>query len=495
MTTKDKTGDTVGEVHQQESAVDETTKATTFKEDNTVSEDLSDNTVSSSSRDDGEEDQEDDGSSSVDNDDEGEETMPLFSYTRLFGSLPRRSEETDTPNQPLPFLFRSTCSVMGKVILSPGDLTNNTGASTSPSSNGNTTTPDPQRRPEGAAAAAVPSPATPVYYGDPLLSQQPHYVVATGFDDGSIALVDARTGVAVVDSDQLRLREGHAESVVDLSMDSSGTFLAAVDEGRMACIWEFQYTISQQPLVNTGSTSGGGGGSSSTPGPPSSSTALSPARDTQSQQHLSSSQQAEGQHSAPSTPADAGVFSSFMSAFKGSSTAAASNTTNTTASATARQHPVTPAATTASSMMGSESQQYATPPRLASSSVQMSRISYPRSFGVPTCIAIDPSYKRKREKAVLTGFLDGRLVLTKRGYVFQRRTDAIIYQGTYDDESSNGGIEAIAWRGSLAAWADARYECKMKGLPAAICEALAYICNALFLTLTFSLAVCSALLY
>lgn len=457
MTTKGKTGDTVRETHQQETAADtveENTNASTLKEDNTASSDLCDNTVSSSSRDDGEEeDDDDDGSSSVD-DDEGEEAMSLFSYARLFGSLPRRSETTNTPNQPLPFTVGSTCSVMGKVILSPEDP-NSTATSTSPGSNGNTTTPDPQRRPAATTpTASTPSPATSIFYGDPLFSQQPHYVVATGFDDGSIAFVDARTGVAVVASDQLRLRASHAESIVDLSMDSSGTFLAAVDEGCMVCIWEFQYTISQQPLVNTGSSTSDGVSSSA----PASSTALSPAHDTQSQQRPSSSHQAEGQHSAPSTPADAGVFSSLMSAFTGSSTATASNGANATASIPSRQHLVTPTATTDPSMVGSESQQYATPPRLATSSVQMTRISYPRSFGVPTCIAIDPSYKRKREKSVLTGFLDGRLVLTKRGFVFQRRTDAIIYQGTYDDESNNGGIEAIAWRGSLAAWADARCE-------------------------------------
>jgi hypothetical protein len=62
-------------------------------------------------------------------------------------------------------------------------------------------------------------------------------------------------------------------------------------------------------------------------------------------------------------------------------------------------------------------------------------------------MAIDPSYKRKREKTILVGFQDGRLVMTKRGF-FQRRNDGVIYQGTFGD------IESIAWRGPLVAWTD-----------------------------------------
>ena len=64
-------------------------------------------------------------------------------------------------------------------------------------------------------------------------------------------------------------------------------------------------------------------------------------------------------------------------------------------------------------------------------------------------MAIDPSYKRNRDKLILVGFRDGRLVLTKRGFL-KRRSDHPIYQG------SDGAIEAIEWRGHLVAWADER---------------------------------------
>ena len=51
----------------------------------------------------------------------------------------------------------------------------------------------------------------------------------------------------------------------------------------------------------------------------------------------------------------------------------------------------------------------------------------------------------------MVGFADGRLMLTKRGILFQRRNDAILYQNS----KGTGGIEAIEWRGSLVAWANA----------------------------------------
>jgi len=369
-------------------------------------EDLSEETASSSSQ---EHDVDGDLSLDDDDDEEEEESMPLLSYTRLFGSLPRRQPTAEDGSQSRTFAMPSTCAVMGKVIITPDNPT--TTDSLDP-----TSSTDPQR-----AEHDDESPDS-IHIIDPLLSQRPHYVVATGFADGSVALVDASTGVAVVPSDQIRLRDpSHAEPVVDLSFDSSGTHLAAVDEGRMACIWEFKYCIST--LSTLGNTVDAG------------IVATTPARDAGSHQPSQS----------PSMSSER-VFSNLMSAFKGSTPAAPSSgqLPNLPATEQSTDHAVnttTPLSTSPSL------------PRLATSSVQMSRISYPRSFGIPTCIAIDPSYKRKREKAVLTGFLDGRLVLTKRGFVFQRRTDAIIYQGTYGNDGR--GIEAIEWRGSLAVWADA----------------------------------------
>ena len=73
-------------------------------------------------------------------------------------------------------------------------------------------------------------------------------------------------------------------------------------------------------------------------------------------------------------------------------------------------------------------------------------------------MVLEPSYKRKREKSLLVGFANGRLILTKRGTFFQRRNDTVLYQAgnlAKDAKSQYRGIETVAWRGSLVAWADA----------------------------------------
>lgn len=97
-------------------------------------------------------------------------------------------------------------------------------------------------------------------------------------------------------------------------------------------------------------------------------------------------------------------------------------------------------------------------PFLSVCSVAVSRSKYPISWAKPTCISIDPAHRRNREKSFITGFQDGRLVLTRRGGLFQRRNDTIVYHGTPDasvDATNYRGIECLAWRGSFVAWADA----------------------------------------
>jgi vacuolar protein sorting-associated protein 41 len=397
-----------------------------LQEENAAHLEMDDNTRSLSSQ--GDDDDEDWDGANVEN-----EAMPALSYSRLFGSLPRRSVSDNNGEEGLAkrtFPVASTCSVMAQVLFSQQDVipqtptaSTATAAATSTSettSNADHSTPDPNRRRQLPQASAF------VHHGDPLLSRQPHWVLAMGYANGSVELVDARTGVAVAPSEQLHLRDAshQPEPIVDLSMDSSGTFLAAVDAGRMVVIWEFQYTItSQQPQPH--------------PQPASINSTASPT----APQPMQPSQQQQ----APTSPAEAGVFSSFMSAFAGTMPSPLSST-STNLRMQQNQSTSSSSGDPSSSMVQ----------RLATFSIQLSRISYPRSFGTPTCIAIDPAYKRRRERAVLTGFSDGRLVLTKRGFVFQRRTDAIIYQGAYHENNGHRGIEAIEWRGSLAAWADAR---------------------------------------
>jgi hypothetical protein len=268
--------------------------------------------------------------------------MPLFKYARLVGSLPRVP-----PNKA--FASPCTCSAMGKVILTPDVL-------------------------DGSADSM----ALQKRQSD-LVWKYPHFVLAMGFQNGMLSLVDATTGVAIVPSDQLK--ETSNALVVDVGFDASGTHLAAMYANGMCAIWELRYAASVTATTEPSTT-------------------------------------------ATTEHASDNVFSWFKGAAATTATAADDATSSPTHE---------PARTTI--------------PTLKTISCQASRISYPSSFGPPTCMAIDPSYKRKREKTILVGFRDGRLVMTKRGF-FQRRNDGVIYQGTFGD------IESIAWRGPLVAWTD-----------------------------------------
>jgi hypothetical protein len=160
-------------------------------------------------------------------------------------------------------------------------------------------------------------------------------------------------------------------------------------------------------------------------------------------------------------------------------------------------------------------------PKLLSSSSSISSISPPfrYSYGLsstPTCLAVDPAYSRKREKQLICGFTDGRVILTKKnlnlvsaavtsgatksimGGLFSGWTkptiDSVIYQGRVADTSSTTtttatasgttpanssvnsctasddgststrvitnvttttcGIEVVSWRGNLVVWVD-----------------------------------------
>ncbi len=258
--------------------------------------------------------------------------MPLFQYTRVKGATKRRY-----------------CSAMGKIILSSETMSN--------SNNEETTDP------------AVPSPD--------LWQQHPVHLLAHGWEQGSLVVVDAISGIPI--ADPLSVREGrNPHAVIAVSWDASGTYLAAVDDGGMCAIFEIKYSIQMRDVTTPTSTPTAGGGN---------------------------------------------LLTHFMSALT--------------------RHPP-------STRDDNESRQRV--PALTATSIQVHRIPYPSSFGKPTCVAIDPAYRKRREKSVIVGFADGRLVLTRKGFVFQRRTDAVIYQAVQDKDFA--GIEAIAWRGPLVAWAD-----------------------------------------
>lgn len=299
---------------------------------------------------------------------EEDNEMPLLKYNRLFGSLPRHQGENESSSSSPPLASECTAAAMGKVILNTETTTE--------------TTSDTTITQEDASTA--------------LWQQQSIPIAAIGLADASLFLIDAVTGTAVASPDQLVVRtDRNKHPIVAVSLDSSGTQLAAIDAAGLCAIFtDLKYAIAMR----------------------------------------SSSQQAPSRRTAQHN-----AFSSFMSAFTGGGGGGTQPTDPHTGALPIAADRVVPTLT------------LATPPNGA---LTVQRVSYPKSFGKPTCLALDPAYKRRREKALLVGFDDGRLVLTKRGMIFQRRTDSVVYQAVKDNDHYFAGIEALVWRGPLVAFAD-----------------------------------------
>ena len=156
-------------------------------------------------------------SSSVeDGESDDDHDMPLFKYARLVGSLPRIPRREDGPSNA--FSSPCTCSTMGKVILPPDILDGSSDRSAALS----------KRQSD-------------------LVWKYPHHVLAMGFENGQLSVVDARTGVAVVPPEELK--EPRKSVMVDVAFDASGTNLAALYANGMCTIWDLKYTAAASSTV------------------------------------------------------------------------------------------------------------------------------------------------------------------------------------------------------------------------------------------------------
>jgi hypothetical protein len=405
-----------------------------------------------------------------------DDEMPLFHYSRIQGSLPRPSPTpsatrgtSSSSSSSLPFAVDCTCSIMGKVVLNADSLVAESVVVTDNSSSSSSST-NPSVHPTHREALALST--------RDLLAQQknqpPIPVAALGFQDGTVRLMDPQTAILIAHHpNQLAIREppqaavvglplvgnnniNKVYSVAALSMDASGCFLAAIDTGGMCTIFEFRFAFEMvQPTTTTSQQQ-----------------AQTPVVASQTPPPRRHQPQHKTPQQTPQQPHH-NVFSSFMSVIKGnqSFTAGSSDSTNTNnniqnASLSAQESTGgaggsgEAVAAAPSNANDNDATPAAMIPMLQVASVVAHRVAYPKSFGRPTCLALDPAYKKRREKSMIVGFADGRLVMTKRGFVFQRRNDAVLYQGVpATDAADNGnntfaGIEALTWRGSLVAWAD-----------------------------------------
>ncbi|CAJ1948735.1 unnamed protein product [Cylindrotheca closterium] len=215
------------------------------------------------------------------------------------------------------------------------------------------------------------------------LWKHPYHVIAFGLKDGSIEFRSAYSGALLINEERFTIPGVQSDvppPVVDISFDSTGTAMVAIDLDGNVAMWEIKYSVSFQH------------------------------RGTRDSHLLRSSEAPPVSH-----------------------------------------------VNRKEAQKESESCLFSLP-TLTVDSVSVSRSRYPNSWAKPTCITIDPANRRSREKSFITGFQDGRLVLTRRGGLFQRRNDTVVYHGTPDASESfikYRGIECIAWRGSFVAWADA----------------------------------------
>lgn len=337
--------------------------------------------------------------------------MPLLKYSRINGSLPRvpaSSQETsNTSTSPLSIPCK--CSTLGRVVIQPARSIDSTGL--------------------GMSAFAEQQSASAA------LSQskvQTYSVLALAFDDASIQLLDAKTGEILCPSDQLKVKTDG--NVVALSFDSGSKYLAALTDDGHVSIFELKYGVGVSAIGRITGNS-----------------------------EMGSERSQVQQQSRPEKK----LFDSFLSRIAGDSKAGNVGS----------EHSIPNIQMTGSNISSSsardtsEGQDEIFSNCKTASVLSTARFIYTSTNKTEkaTCLMIDPAYHRKREKGILVGFDNGRLVYTKRsghggttvsdlgfggvmGNLLQpKRHDLDIYQS-----AERNGIEAVAWRGSLIAWADER---------------------------------------
>lgn len=240
-------------------------------------------------------------------------------------------------------------------------------------------------------------------------SDVPHdklWVLVMGFMDGSIQLVDSRTGLDLLNPKYLCV-ETHPSSdphrlylITAVSMDASGTTLAACQRNGAVAIWDLKWVTSEQDIPNSAT--------------------------------------AKLYNKPPSTKDRVAIQALLTSG-----------------------------------------------PLLLHNPSSPFRFSYGLQ-STPTCLVLDPAYSKRHArstegKQLLTGFSNGKLVLTKRNYgivdsttsqpasdesyggaflgglwsnigTMMKKTpttDQVLYVA-----SASSPMEAVAWRGNLAAFAD-----------------------------------------
>ena len=347
---------------------------------------------------------------------------PLLKYGRLAGDLPRSDTTIASPLSTC-----CKCSTLGRVVLQPNKTQDPLNQASLPLTS------------QSSSIAILQSKA------------QICNVLASAFEDGSIHLTDATTGNHICSPSLLKVKNGNGHAdIVCLSFDSGANYLGALTSDGYVAIFELKYglkMISQersQYQHNVASTTSGS--------------------------EVDEGVQTQGWQNKPEKK----LFDSFLSRLAGDHQAAKadeesehnySQNVQMLESESLRHDPISSNDDVANSEC--ETVLCLSQP-ISVARFNYSTVSESRGIIKATCLAIDPSYNRKREKAIVVGFNNGLLKYTKRsahggittddrgfggvmGSLLQpKRTDVDLYQGT----GSITGIQTITWRANLMSWAD-----------------------------------------
>ena len=401
----------------------------------------------------------DDNDDELDDDDDGDDDseMPLLKYLRMEGSLPRKKTTTANKSS-IPLSPKCKCSTMGRVTISPSYQNESSLTSVAEGLGlSNPLTDSSHGNPNPSSSSTNVSESQQQNQDDTFYASrtQTFHVLAMAMDDGKIHLVDARTGINLCQPSQLQVVHGNhnvgstqrndGNNVVALSFDASGTYLAAVTSEGDVGIFEFKFGL------RTSATNG-----------------------TNKSLTVEETNNVLGEEKRPERK----VFDSFLSRIAGDDWTRSGQERDSLSRSRHQDNDPSIDSTTAQ-----EGQQ-----EVPRSSLPMLMLTHPISTArfthkssnskstKATCISLDPSYKRKRDKCVIVGFSNGRLLFTKRsshggtiadssgfggvmGNLLQpKRHDVDLFQSVAPAGSKTvyHGIEYVTWRGSLVSWADAR---------------------------------------
>ncbi len=364
--------------------------------------------------------------SSDDDDDGGGEhkRMPLLKYSRISGSLPRapltdsfrESTSAEGMKEAEPGSgsgrYLSTpcqCSAIGRVIIHPARKSRAADASAAlglafQGTGGNANASDNIAGSDYANSGS----GGEIDILQTLITQC-YTVVAMAMEDGTILLVDAKSGEKVCSSDELKIytNESQRAEIIALSFDSGAKHLAALTSDGDVAIFELSYGIRIS-------------GSRAVKDTKNNQSDTERGRVEFSASTFAGLMSGSGSVTARQRP-EQKLFNSFLSKLAGDESAPASTplATNTSEADTDFQSDEMASPGSAHNGNDPSSELVSESNRVLSLKLTQPVLTARFSYKVPndsstkaTCLALDPAYDRKREKGILVGFTNGRYVLT-----------------------------------------------------------------------------------